>query len=55
MRIDTNGFLIYVSLHDMSVQTTAHEHRALHVDPIADLEQVQIGQTQRLLHRCDGV
>ena len=39
----------------MSVQTSAHEHGALHIYPIALFETVEISQTQRLLHSGNGV
>ena len=55
MRIDTDCFLIHVSLYDVSIETTAHEHRALYVDPVADFEQVEVRQTQGLLHRRNGI
>ena len=39
----------------MAIQPTAHQHRTLHVDPIAFAKQVEVGQTQRLLHGRNGV
>ena len=55
MGIDADRFLIHMALYDVSVESSAHEHRALYVDPIADFQQVEVGQTQALLHRCDGI
>ena len=53
--VNTNGFLIDVSLDDMSVETSSHEHGTLDVDIIADLEEIEIGETQGFLHRGDGI
>ena len=55
MGIDADRFLIHMALYDMSVESSAHEHRALHVDPVADFQQVEVRQTQALLHRRNGV
>ena len=55
MGIDTNGFLIHVTLHDVSVQTTAHQHRAFYIDIIAHFQQVKVRQPQRLLHCGDRI
>ena len=39
----------------MSVETSSHEHGSLHVHPITDLEEIEIGETQGFLHRGDGI
>ena len=45
----TDRRLVYVPLHDVSVQQGVRLHAALEVDFIADREQAQVGFEQRLL------
>ena len=49
---DADGRLVNVSLHDVSVQATVHQHRALHVHFVAHSEQPEIAALQRLAHGC---
>ena len=39
----------------MSVEPSVHQHRTLHVDLIAHLEQAEVGTVERLLHGRDGI
>ena len=47
--------LIDVALHDVTIQTTIHQHRTLDIDLVANLQQSKVGAVERLLHGCNGV
>ena len=49
------GCLVYVALHDVSVEAAVHEHAALEVHLVAYLERAQIGAVESLLYGGDGV
>ena len=46
----TSSRLIYVSLHDMSIQSAIHHHAALYIHLIAHFQQTKIRTVQRFFH-----
>ena len=52
---DAAGSLVDVSLNDMSVETSIHQHRPLDVHLIADLQQSEVRTIQSFLHSSDGI
>ena len=44
-----------MSLHDMTVQSAVHQHRALYVHTVAHLQLAEVRAVEGLLHRRHGV
>ena len=52
---DASGGLVHMALHDMSIQSPVHHHRALHIHLVAHLEQTKIAALQSLPHGGNGI
>ena len=52
---NARGGLVNVSLHDVPVQASVHQHRALHVHFVAHPEQPEVAALQCLAHGGYGV
>ena len=46
----TLGCAVYMTLHDVSVESAVHYHRALYVHLVAYLEQSEVRSVERFLH-----
>ena len=44
-----------MSLHDVTVQSAVHHHRAFHVHLVAHLEQTEVAAVQGFLHGSNGI
>ena len=53
--LDTYGCLVYVTLHDVSVEAVANLHGSFQVDIVADFEYAEVGAVERFLHGSDGI
>ena len=49
------GRLVYVALHDVSVEAAVHEHAALEIHLVAHLQRPQVGAVESLLYGGHGV
>ena len=47
--------LVHVSLYDMAVKPSVHEHGTLHVHLVADFQKAEVRAVKCLLHGGDGV
>ena len=52
---DTLGRFIDMTLNDMTVESSIHQHGAFYIDFIADLQQTEVRAVEGLLHGGDGV
>ena len=44
-----------MSLNDMPVESSVHQHRTLYVHLVAHLQQTEVRTVERLLHGCHHV
>ena len=54
-RFARSGRLVYVALHDVSVEAAVHEHAALEIHLVAYLQRPQVGAVESLLYGGHGV
>ena len=53
--VGADGRLVDVTLHDVAVQAAVHQHTALHVHAVANVQVSEVGALQCLAHGGNGI